>query len=194
LTRQSKRIATENKWFARTARVVDLKVEADGDLTLHSSYLSLTTAPTAPFVIEQPLLAPQPAAVTAARNHDANHFRSDGATNGKYGWSILEGEINAAGHHAEVVVPPVHNIPAEIVHPADVRSDANFQAGTELADRLSRGTQVIGRGNGENDEITARQSLMKMFFLAAAEDGTAPRPNIWRKARTRDRISQGERA
>jgi hypothetical protein len=67
LTRQSKRIATENKWLARTARVVDLKVEADGDLTLHSSYLSLTTAPTAPFVIEQPLLAPQPAAVTAAR-------------------------------------------------------------------------------------------------------------------------------
>jgi hypothetical protein len=32
LTRQSKRIAAENKWVALTGRVVDLKVEADGDI------------------------------------------------------------------------------------------------------------------------------------------------------------------
>jgi len=32
LTRQSKRIAAENKWFALTGRVLDLKVEADGDI------------------------------------------------------------------------------------------------------------------------------------------------------------------
>jgi len=42
---------------------------------------------------------------------------------------MLEGEINATAHHAEVVASPVHNIPAEIVHPANVRSDANFQTG-----------------------------------------------------------------
>jgi hypothetical protein len=32
LTRSSKRIAAENKWYALTGRVVDLRVEADGDL------------------------------------------------------------------------------------------------------------------------------------------------------------------
>jgi hypothetical protein len=39
LTRRSKRIAAENKWFALTGRVVDLKVEADGDI-----HLALTDA------------------------------------------------------------------------------------------------------------------------------------------------------
>jgi hypothetical protein len=32
LTRQSRRIAAENQWYALTGRVVDLKVEADGDI------------------------------------------------------------------------------------------------------------------------------------------------------------------
>jgi hypothetical protein len=32
LTRQSQRIAAENRWYALTGRVVALKVEADGDL------------------------------------------------------------------------------------------------------------------------------------------------------------------
>ena len=108
--------------------------------------------------------------------------------------SILEGEINAAAHHAEVVVLPVHNILAEIVHPADVRSDPNFQTRAELADRLGGSTQVIGRGRGENDGIITRRSLVKAFSLAAAEDGTASRPNIRCKARTGDRIPQGQRA
>ena len=65
-----------------------------------------------------------------ARDDDANHVRAVRATDGATGifvsepvsrinkrqiqLSILEGEINAAAHHAEVVVPPVHNIPAEI--------------------------------------------------------------------------------
>ena len=82
--------------------------------------------------------------------------------------SVLEGEINAAARHAEVVVPPVHNIPAEIAHPADVWSNANLQARAELADRLGSGTQVISRGNRENDEIITRRSLVKAFSRAAA--------------------------
>jgi hypothetical protein len=32
LTQSSKRIAAENKWYALTGRVVDMKVEADGDV------------------------------------------------------------------------------------------------------------------------------------------------------------------
>jgi hypothetical protein len=37
----------------------------------------------------------------------------------KYGQ--LEGEIHAGADHAEVVVRPIHEIPAEIADPADVR-------------------------------------------------------------------------
>src|SRR2546422_10822624 len=47
---------------------------------------------------------------------------------------ILEGEIQTASHHAKVVVRAVYHIPAEIIDPADMRRDADFDAATELAD------------------------------------------------------------
>ena len=50
--------------------------------------------------------------------------------------SILEGEINAAAHHTEVVVWTVDKVPAEIINPADVRREANFEAAADLADSL----------------------------------------------------------
>ena len=40
MTQQSERTGIENKWFALTGRVVDLKVEADGDL-----HIALQDAP-----------------------------------------------------------------------------------------------------------------------------------------------------
>src|ERR1700730_12607388 len=103
------------------------------------------------------------------------------------GWSISEREGEAAAHHAEVVGRPVHHVPTEIVHPADVRGDTNFDAAAKLADPFGRGTQMVGRGRGK----TTRCSLVKVFSLTAAKDRTASRPNIWRKARTVDRITQG---
>ena len=50
--------------------------------------------------------------------------------------SILEGEINAAAHHAEVIVRTVDKVPAEIIDPADVRSETDFEATANLADCL----------------------------------------------------------
>src|ERR1700731_2597429 len=109
------------------------------------------------------------------RNRLFRRFRRNG--------SVLEGERDAAAHHAEVIVRPIHHVPTEIVHPADVRGDANFDAAAKLADPFRRGTQMVGRGRGK----TTRCSLVKVFSLTAAEDRTASRPNIWRKARTVDR-------
>jgi hypothetical protein len=47
---------------------------------------------------------------------------------------VLEREINAAAHHAEVIVRTVDKVPAEIIDPTDVRREANFQATAHLAD------------------------------------------------------------
>ena len=33
----------------------------------------------------------------------------------------LESEVHAGADHAEIIVPPVHHVPAEIADPADMR-------------------------------------------------------------------------
>jgi hypothetical protein len=48
--------------------------------------------------------------------------------------SSLEREIKTAAHHAEVVLRTVDYVPAEIIDPADMRSNTDFNATTELAD------------------------------------------------------------
>jgi hypothetical protein len=53
--------------------------------------------------------------------------------------SILEGEIETATHHAEVVRWTVHYVPAEIINPAEMRRDSDFNAATELANPLCLG-------------------------------------------------------
>src|ERR1700736_3265521 len=52
--------------------------------------------------------------------------------------SVLEGKRDAAAHDTEVIFRPIHHVPTEIVQPADVRGDANFDAAAELADCLCR--------------------------------------------------------
>ena len=49
--------------------------------------------------------------------------------------SILEGEIETAAHHAKVVLRTIDHVPAEISDPADMRSEAEFDATAELAKR-----------------------------------------------------------
>ena len=49
--------------------------------------------------------------------------------------SILEGEIETAAHHAKVVLRTIDHVPAEISDPADMRSEAEFDATAELANR-----------------------------------------------------------
>jgi hypothetical protein len=52
---------------------------------------------------------------------------------------ILEGEIQTASYHAKVVFCAVYHIPAEIIDPANMRRDADFDATTELANQLCLG-------------------------------------------------------
>ena len=57
-------------------------------------------------------------------------------------YSVLEGERDAATHQTEVIFRPIHHVPTEIVHPADVRGDANFDAAAKLANRFGATTLV----------------------------------------------------
>jgi len=78
--------------------------------------------------------------------------------------SILECEIETATHHAKVVLRAVYHIPAEIIDPADMRRDADFDATTELADCLRRG---IGLLSSNKKTAIFDQNACP---LAAAED------------------------
>src|SRR6266446_9419432 len=80
----------------------------------------------------------------------------------------LEREINPAAHHAEVVVWTVNKVPAEIINPANVPGEADFEATTDLADCLGPGT-VVG-------EISVR--FIKASPFAAAEDCAASAKNV----------------
>ena len=83
----------------------------------------------------------------------------------------LEGEINSRAHHPEVVFRTINNVPAKITDPANVRRKANFQAGSELANPLRRGTQMFGCDTGEQGIIAKVNDVS----LTAAEDRTASR-------------------
>jgi hypothetical protein len=106
---------------------------------------------------------------------------------------ILERECQTGSDHSEVIVRSVDHIPAEIVRPANVRGNAEFQPATELADRLGRGAMVDGMIKRYRDFTGATKSVQDNFVaLATTPDHTTARPNIRRKARARDRITKGE--
>src|SRR5207245_10106554 len=107
--------------------------------------------------------------------------------------SVLEGKRNAAAHHAEVIVRPIHHVPTEIVHPADVRGDANFDAAAKLANRLRRTTAVVGMKKLYRRVTNGAQSVEDdSIALATAKNGTATSPDVGSEARTRNRITQRE--
>src|SRR6476660_701153 len=54
----------------------------------------------------------------------------------------LNGEGDAAPRHTKVIVGAIHYVPAEVTHPADVRGEANFEAGADLAEASGRAASV----------------------------------------------------
>src|SRR5438552_7673096 len=107
--------------------------------------------------------------------------------------SVLEGKRDAAAHHAEVIVRPIHHVPTEIVHPADVRGDSNFDAAAKLANRLGRTTAVVGMKKLYRRVTNGAQSVEDdSIALASAKNGATAGPNVWSEARTRNRITQRE--
>ena len=105
----------------------------------------------------------------------------------------LEGEIHTCADHAEIVLRPIHEIPAKVADPADMRGEANFHAAADLPDRPRLAICMTGR----LDDVETFSRLNKPLidsFLAPAKDGTSSAKNIWRKASAMDRIPKSKGA
>ena len=109
-----------------------------------------------------------------------------------------EGEVHAGADHAEVVLRPINEIPAEITNQADMRRKANFQTAAHLTQCLRLGICMTNR----LDNVEAFSSLVNKSFakppvdllLATTKDCATSAKNVGRKARTVKRIAQCERA
>src|SRR5437870_2240590 len=79
----------------------------------------------------------------------------------------LEGEIHTCADHAEIVLRPIHKIPAEVTDPADMRGEADFHAAADLPDRprLTVGVKIR--------EDVGVFTIRKRISFAPAEDRTA---------------------
>ena len=97
----------------------------------------------------------------------------------------LEREVEPGASHPEIIVGPLHNIPAEIVQQAEVRREANFETASKLANgfaltliELSPDDSKIGV-----DELTVPPT---------SPDSAAAHPKIGCKARAANRKPHGK--
>jgi hypothetical protein len=65
----------------------------------------------------------------------------------KYFAQDLEGEIETAAHHAEVVLRTIDDVPAEIINPADMWCKSDLNPSAELADQFCLGICILCADN-----------------------------------------------
>ncbi len=58
-----------------------------------------------------------------------------------------ECEGKTTSNHSEVVLRSIDDIPTEVIHPADMRGDSEFQPAPELADRFCAGAMMNSMKN-----------------------------------------------
>ena len=99
---------------------------------------------------------------------------------------MLEGEINSAPDHGEVVLWPIDDAPADIILPADVASEAIFKAKSKMADRFCLSVKMMALCvDGRKFVWKTRNRLRRhRIALAAAENRASSRPGVWGKAST----------
>src|SRR5260370_6371146 len=111
----------------------------------------------------------------------------------KYDCRSLEREIKAAAHHAEVILRTVNKVPAEIIDPADVRREADFETAADLADSLALRICMTSC----HDLVEAFPRFTDEHIvrpLATAKDRAAPTNNARRKPRPAEWVTQGQGA
>ena len=57
--------------------------------------------------------------------------------------NLLEGEVDAAADHGEVILRPFDDPPTQIIGPADVAGEAKFKAESEMADRFCLSIEMM---------------------------------------------------
>ena len=93
--------------------------------------------------------------------------------------SVLECEGKTASDHSEVVLRSIDDIPTEVIHPADMRSDSEFQSASELAHRFGGRAMVdsmIERDRGFSGTSEAIENNFISF--APSKDNAATGPDV----------------
>ena len=80
--------------------------------------------------------------------------------------AFLKCECHAGSNHSEIVLRSADNVPAEVGHPADMGSDADFNTTAELADSFGFAVAVCRSNRCPSDD--------DVVFLAAAKGADAP--------------------
>src|ERR1043166_8436163 len=96
----------------------------------------------------------------------------------------LEREVETGTGHSEVVLRTLHDIPAEIVLPTEMRGESNFETATDLAHCMAIVVAVDPDGCAcgiENDRV-----------VSVTPDSAATDPNIRGKPRAVHREAQRE--
>src|SRR4029453_7611613 len=104
-------------------------------------------------------------------------------------WLILEGEINSRARHTKVVMRTIDHVPAEIRDPADMRSEAEFDATAELANRPC--LTFLGAGfciEHVTGEITNDRKAS--HAPATTKDGAATTENVRGPTAARNRVTE----
>ena len=105
----------------------------------------------------------------------------------------LEREIHSGADHSKIIFGAIHEIPAEITDPADVRGYADFHSTANLAHCPRLGICMTSCRNDIETFSRLDKALIDLL-LASAKDPASPAKNVGRKARARDRVTQGESA
>src|SRR5436189_3876721 len=100
----------------------------------------------------------------------------------------LEGEIEAATEHSEIIFRPVDHAEAQVVSQTDVPRDSEFETGSELAERFGFAPEMIRLGM--DNERVRRPLRVKDIPFAAAENRTDTGPGVGRKTCARNWITQ----
>jgi hypothetical protein len=89
---------------------------------------------------------------------------------------MLEGEVQAAADHSEIVFWTIDYAEAQVVSPTDMPCESDFETGSELAEHLGFATEVIRL---RMDSESIRRPLgVKDILFAAAKNRTDSGPRV----------------
>src|SRR5207249_751453 len=80
---------------------------------------------------------------------------------------ILEGEIQAATEHSEIILRSVDHAEAQVIRPTEVSGDSEFQTGSKLADQFGFATEMLRLGM-DLERIRWPLRVKDVTFAAAA--------------------------
>ena len=100
----------------------------------------------------------------------------------------LEGDVEAATKHAEIIFRPVDHAEAQVVSPTEVPRDSEFETGSELAEQFGFATEVMRLGT--DGERVRRPLRDEDIPFAAAKNRTDTGPGVGRKTCARNWIAQ----